>query len=78
MAAHVSYPISRLIERCAGSLRRMFRRLGKNWVDALREAAGWSPENANVENNWDCRIARQFSWTKTAERTLAILNSYRD
>ena len=49
-----------------------------NWVDALREAAGWSAGERERRKQLGLRIARQFSWTKTAERTLEILNSYRD
>jgi glycosyltransferase involved in cell wall biosynthesis len=49
-----------------------------NWVDALREAAGWSAGERERRKQLGLRIARQFSWTKTAEKTLAILNSYRD
>ena len=49
-----------------------------DWVDALREAAGWSAEQRERRKQLGLRIARQFSWTKTAERTLAILNSYRN
>jgi glycosyltransferase involved in cell wall biosynthesis len=49
-----------------------------HWVDALRAAAGWSPAERERRKQLGRRIARQFSWTKTAERTLAILNSYRD
>ena len=48
-----------------------------NWVDALREAAGWSAGERERRKQLGLRIARQFSWTKTAERTLEILNSYR-
>ena len=50
----------------------------RDWVDALREAAAWSSDERERRKQLGVRIARQFSWTKTAERTLAILNSYRD
>ena len=49
-----------------------------NWVEALRETAGWSAGERERRKQLGLRIARQFSWTKTAERTLEILNSYRD
>ena len=50
----------------------------KNWVDALREAANWSPDERDRRKQLGLRIAREYSWTKTAEQTLEILNSYRD
>ena len=59
-----------------GTRQCMCRSVG-NWVDALREAAGWSAEERERRKQLGLRIARQFSWTKTAERTLEILNSYR-
>ena len=43
----------------------------KNWVDALREAAAWSPDERERRKQLGLRIAREFSWTKTAEQTLA-------
>jgi glycosyltransferase involved in cell wall biosynthesis/ADP-heptose:LPS heptosyltransferase len=49
-----------------------------SWVDALREAAAWSPDERERRKQLGLCIAREFSWTKTAEKTLAILNSYRD
>jgi glycosyltransferase involved in cell wall biosynthesis len=48
----------------------------KNWVDALREAADWSPDERQRRKQLGLRIAREYSWTKSAEETLAILNSY--
>ena len=48
----------------------------KNWVDALREAAAWSPDERERRKQLGLRIAREYSWTKSAEETLAILNSY--
>ena len=50
----------------------------KNWVDGLREAAAWSPDERERRKQLGLRIAREFSWRKTAEKTLAILNSYHD
>jgi glycosyltransferase involved in cell wall biosynthesis len=50
----------------------------RDWIDALREAARWCSDERERRIQLGMRIARQFSWTKTAERTLAILNSYRD
>ena len=50
----------------------------KNWVDALRAAAAWSPDERERRKQLGLRTAREFSWTKTAEQTLEILNSYRD
>ena len=49
-----------------------------NWVDALREAAAWSSHERERRKQSGLRIAREFSWTKTAAKTLAILNSYSD
>jgi glycosyltransferase involved in cell wall biosynthesis len=49
-----------------------------SWVDALREVAGWSPGERERRKQLGLRIARQFSWTKSAEKTLAVLNLYRD
>jgi glycosyltransferase involved in cell wall biosynthesis len=49
-----------------------------DWLEALREAAKWSPGERERRRQLGLRIARQFSWAKTAESTLAILNSYRD
>ena len=52
MAAHVSYRISQLIEKYAGSLPMYVPADSvNNWVEALREAAGGVRENANVESN---------------------------
>src|SRR6476619_1897527 len=50
----------------------------KSWVDALREAAAWRPDESERRKQLGLCIAREFSWTKTAEKTLAILNSCRD
>jgi glycosyltransferase involved in cell wall biosynthesis len=50
----------------------------RDWVDALREAARWSSDERKRRIQLGMRIARQFSWMKSAERTLTILNSYRD
>ena len=49
-----------------------------HWVDALREASGWSAGERERRKELGLSIAHEFSWTKSADRTLAILNSYRD
>ena len=71
---NIRYPASpRGVRRRADVCRRSVI----NWVDALREAAAWSRERER-RKQLGLRIAREFSWTKTAEKTLAILNSYRE
>jgi glycosyltransferase involved in cell wall biosynthesis len=47
-----------------------------DWADALRGAAAWSAKERERRQELGLQIARGFSWKKTADRTLAILNSY--
>jgi glycosyltransferase involved in cell wall biosynthesis len=47
-----------------------------DWADALRGAAAWSAKERERRQELGLQIARGFSWKKTADRTLAILNLY--
>jgi glycosyltransferase involved in cell wall biosynthesis len=49
-----------------------------DWVDALRCAAAWSPNERKRRRDLGLQVASRFCWKKTANKTLAILNSYCD
>ena len=49
-----------------------------DWVDSFRLAAAWSHNVRERRRSDGLQIARGFSWNKTSERTLALLNSYCD
>jgi glycosyltransferase involved in cell wall biosynthesis len=46
-----------------------------DWADAFRDAVAWSSSGHERRRKVGLRIASQFSWTKSAKETLAILNS---
>ena len=63
-------------EACADAPVYVPARSVRDWADAIREAAAWPSSHRERRRQLGLRIARQFSWTKSAKQTLAVLGLF--
>lgn len=63
-------------EMCADAPVYVPARSARDWADAIRGAAAWTPLELESRRQRGLRVTEHFSWHKAAEQTLAVLSSF--